>query len=82
MGDVPVGYAISMAIAAVFAWCGLRPRSTNGPRATPSFVLATMASELPVLMLLLVVPPTMLAAAEGDLDSLAGKAALVLAFVW
>ena len=79
MGDVPVGYAISMAIAAVFVWCGLRPRSTNGPRATPSFVLATVASELPVLMLLLVVPPTMLAAAEGDLDSLAGKAALALA---
>jgi acetyl esterase/lipase len=46
---------------------------------TPSFVLATVASELPVLMLVLVAGPTVLAAVEGDLDSRAGKAALVLA---
>ncbi len=79
MGDIPVGYAISMAFAAIFIWFGLRPRPTNGPRVTPSFVLATVASELPVLMLLLVAAPTVLAAAEGDLDSLVGRAALVLA---
>ena len=79
MADIPVGYAISMVFAAVFVRLGLRPRPTNGPRATPSFVLATVASELHVLMLLLVVAPTVLAAAEGDLDSLAGKAALALA---
>ena len=79
MGDIPVGYAISMAFAAIFVWFGLRPRPTNGPRVTPSFVLATVASELPVLMLLLVAAPTVLAAAEGDLDSLAGKATLALA---
>ena len=68
VGDIPVGYAISMVFAAVFVGLGLRPRPTNGPRVTPSFVLATVASELPVLMLLLVVAPTVLAAAEGDLD--------------
>ena len=79
MGDIPVGYVISMVFAAVFVWFGLRPRPTNGPHATPSFVFATVASELPVLMLLLVVAPTVLAAAEGDLDSMAGKAALALA---
>lgn len=79
MGDIPVGYAISMVFAAVFVWFGLRPRATNGPRVTPSFVLATVASELPIPMLFLVVAPTVLAAAEGDLGSLAGKAALALA---
>ena len=79
MGDIPLGYAISTVFAAVFVWFGLRPRPTNGPRVTPSFVLASAASELPVLMLLLVVAPTMLAASEGDLDSLAGKAAFALA---
>jgi acetyl esterase/lipase len=79
VGDIPLGYAISTVFAAVFVWFGLRPRPTNGPRVTLSFVLASAASELPVLMLLLVVAPTMLAASEGDLDSLAGKAAFALA---
>jgi acetyl esterase/lipase len=77
--EVPVGYAISTVFVAVFVWLGLRPRPTNGPRATPSFVLATAASELPIPMLVLAVAPTVLAAAEGDLDSLAGKVVLVLA---
>ena len=68
---VPVGYLIGSVFMAVWVLLGLRPRSTNGPRATPSFVLATVASELPVVMLLRVVAPTVLAGAEGDLDSVA-----------
>jgi acetyl esterase/lipase len=51
----------------------------HGPRATPSFVLATGSSELPVLMLVLVVGPTALAAVEGDLHSGAGTVVAALA---
>jgi acetyl esterase/lipase len=79
LGDLPVGYAISTVFAAVFVLLGLRPRPTRGPRVTPSFVLATVSSELHVLMLLLVGAPTVLAAAEGDLDSRFGAAILALA---
>ncbi len=81
MGDVPLGYVVSVVFAAVSVWWGLRPRPTNGPRLTPSFVLATVSSELPGLMLVLVLAPTALALAEGDLDSVVGKAALPLAAV-
>jgi len=79
LGDLPVGYAITTVFVAVFVWLGLRPRPTRGPRLSPSFVLATVSSELQVLMLLLVGAPTVLAAAEGDLDSPFGAAILALA---
>lgn len=81
MGNVPLGYAISTVFAAVFVLLGLRPRPTNGPRITPSFVLASVSSELHVLMVLLVVAPTALAALEGDLGSPVGLVALLLAMI-
>ncbi len=74
-----MGYAISVVFVAIFVGLGLRPRPTNGPRVTPSFVLATVSSELPIPMLVLIVGPTVLAASEGDLDSPMGKALLGVA---
>ena len=78
MRELPVGYVISTVVAAVFVACGLWPRDTHGPRATPTYVLGTVSSELYPLMVLLVLGPAVLAVAEGDLHSLVGAAALVL----
>src|SRR4051812_19468104 len=78
MDDIPVGYVIGTVVTAVFVWCGLRPRDTHGPRATPSYLLGTVSSELHGLMLLFVVAPAALAVAGGDLRGPVGTAVLVL----
>ena len=53
MPDIPIGYLVSVLIAATITYLALWPRPTNGPRVTPSLVLAMSGSEIPFLFLAL-----------------------------
>ena len=66
---MPIGYLLSTLLAAVATVLALSPRATRGPRATPVFVLETVANELPFLILYWLVFSTVLAVVQGDIDS-------------
>jgi acetyl esterase/lipase len=74
-----VGYLVSVLGPAIATALALRPRPTRGPRATPSFVVASAANELPFVIVYWLVAVTALAAADGDISSPVGWAALTIA---
>ncbi len=76
---MPFGYLVSVLGAAVVTALSLRPIATRGPRATPAFVIASAASELPFPVVYWLVAVTALAATEGDIDSPLGWVALAVA---
>jgi acetyl esterase/lipase len=78
---VPIGYLISVLVAATACALARWPRPTHGPRATPAFNIETAANELPFLVLAWLVASTALAAVQGDLDTPIGWVALGLAAV-
>ena len=77
--SVPVGYLVSVLVAAVATVLSLWPRPIRGPRLTPSFVVESVANELPFLVVYWLAANTALAATEGDIDSPLGWVALVVA---
>ncbi len=76
---MPWGDLVAVLVALVAVAAALRPPSTDGPRATPAFVLGTASSEVPMFFLLLLVLPTVLALVSGDLETPAGWVAAGLA---
>jgi len=78
---MPVGYLASVLVPAVATFLALAPRSTGGPRATPSFILGTVANELPFLVFSWLAATTLLAAAQGDLDTPVGLIGLGVALL-
>ncbi|MYQ36783.1 Acetyl esterase/lipase [Streptomyces sp. LamerLS-316] len=79
---MPVGYLITVAIVAIGTLCALAPLPWEHPLGRPSYIFGLAANELPFAaffwMLLL---PTALAFAEGDIDSPAAWAIVGLAAV-
>lgn len=67
MYDVPWGYlaVLLMMLAATVA--ALRPPPTRGPHATPTFVLGTASSEVPMMFLMVLVASTVPTVVSGDL---------------
>ena len=76
---MPVGYFFSVLVAAIAPALSLWPRPTRGPRASPSFIFASVANELPFLVVYWLVVDTALAATEGDINSPLGWLALAIA---
>lgn len=69
-----LGYLISVLVVAAMVASALWPRPTHGPHATPTFVLGTMASEIPFMLTwyLLLITWAALDNRELELESLAG----------
>lgn len=78
MPHAPIGYLIGSVVTAAITYLSLWPRPTNGPRATPTSVLAMAGSELPHIFLLLNATSTTLAITEGAPFSIVGGVALAL----
>ncbi len=81
---MPIGYLIPVLFTAVAVACAFWPRSTRGPRATPTFVLGTIANEIPFLLAWYLIFATWVAWDGGDLATpagltMAGLGALALA---
>ncbi|MDN5744137.1 MAG: alpha/beta hydrolase [Nocardioidaceae bacterium] len=79
--SVPVGYVVTVVLA---AWCTffavVAPRRP-GPVARMSWLFGFLINEMPFLGIYYLVASTGLAAAEGDLDSRAGKITAGLAVI-
>lgn len=78
MPHAPIGYLIGSVVTAAITYLSLWPRPTNGPRATPTSVLAMAGSELPHIFLLLNATSTTLAITEGAPFSIVEGVALAL----
>ena len=76
---MPIGYLISVLVAAAATALSLWPRPTRGPRASPSFIFESVANELPFLVVYWLVANTAVAATQGDIDSPLGWVALAIA---
>ena len=76
---MPIGYLISVLVAAAATALSLWPRPTRGPRASPSFIFESVANELPFLVAYWLVANTAVAATQGDIDSPLGWVALAIA---
>ncbi len=74
-----VGYLVSILVASAATALSLWPRPARSPRATPAFVVESVANELPFIVVYWVVADTALAAAQGDLGSVLGWIGLVIA---
>ena len=81
MHDVPWGHLFRVLVALVSVAVAVWPPSTDGPRATPAFVLGTASSEVPMFFLLLLVLPTVLAVGSSDLATPVGWVVAGLATV-
>ena len=77
--SVPVGYLVGVLVVTVATALSLWPRPTRGPRASPLFILESVANELPFIVVYWLVADTALAAAQGDIDSPLGWLALAIA---
>lgn len=77
---MPVGYLITVAIAAIGTWCALRPVPWEHPLGRPSYIFGLAANELPFAAFFwMLLVPTALAFSEGDIDSPAAWAIVGLA---
>jgi acetyl esterase/lipase len=76
---VPVGYLVSVLIAAGATAVSLWPRPARGARPTPAFVLESVANELPFIIVYWVVADTAIAATQGNLGSPLGWLGLAIA---
>jgi acetyl esterase/lipase len=81
MPAMPVGYLVSVLFCAAATALALWPRRTNGPRATPAYIIETAANEVPFAILYLLLAATLLTAAQGQLTTPLGLASLVLAAI-
>ncbi len=64
---MPFGYLFSVLVVVAIVASTLWPRPTDGPRATPGFVLGTIGNTAPFLLAWYLVLITWLAAISGDL---------------
>ena len=78
---MPVGFLVSVVIDATATALALWPRPTNGPRATPAFVIESVANEVPFAVFSWLVASTLLALAQHDVDSPLGWTAVALGCV-
>ncbi|MFT0848062.1 alpha/beta hydrolase [Actinomycetaceae bacterium L2_0104] len=78
---MPLGYVFSVLLIAATAACALWPRPTRGPHATPTFVLGTIASEIPFMLMWYLLLITWAAFDNGELASALGIVAAVVAAV-
>ncbi|MGI5418175.1 alpha/beta hydrolase [Actinomadura luteofluorescens] len=77
---MPVGYLIPVLLVAVGTLFALRPVPWSHPLGRPSYYFGLAANELPFAAFFwLLLLPTVLAFAEGDIDSAGGWATVVLA---
>jgi acetyl esterase/lipase len=77
--SVAVGYLVGVLVVTVATALSLWPRPTQGPRASPSFIVESAANELPFIVVYWLMADTALAAAQGDIDSPLGWVALAIA---
>lgn len=75
---MPFGYLITVLLVAAATAAALWPRPTNGPHATGSFVLGTLANEVPFTLAWYLIFATWLAWDAGDLDGPASWAAVAV----
>jgi acetyl esterase/lipase len=78
---MPIGFLISTLVPAGFTALALWPRPTKGPRATPAFVLETSFNELPFVIVYWLAASTLLAVAQGSIDSPIGWAGVAVALL-
>ncbi|MFJ8751026.1 alpha/beta hydrolase [Streptomyces sp. NPDC102441] len=79
---MPFGYLVTVAIAAIGTLCALAPVPWEHPLGRPSYFFGLAANELPFAAFLwLLLLPTALAFAEGDIDSAGAWAIVGLAAV-
>lgn len=76
---VPIGYIVTVALAALATVAAIAPVRRPRPLASLSFWLGLVVNELPVLTFLWLLSATLPALAEGDLGSPAGRSALAAA---
>lgn len=76
---MPFGYLFSTAVAAVAPMLALWPRPSRGPRATPAFVVESIANELPFPVVYWLAATTLLAVAQGDIGTPVGWFGLAIA---
>jgi acetyl esterase/lipase len=78
---VPIGYLIGTLVGAIATALALWPRPVNGPRAGPAFVFESNANELPFVILYWLGLSTLLAFAQGSVDTAVGWIALAVALL-
>ncbi|MCW5952670.1 MAG: alpha/beta hydrolase [Propionibacteriaceae bacterium] len=76
---MPIGYFITILLVAAATASALWPRPTNGPQATPSFALGTLANEIPFALTWYLLFSTWVAWDAGDLETPASWVAAGLA---
>ena len=76
---MPLGYVLTVTFIAVAVASALWPRPTHGPRATPTFVLGTAASEMPFLLTWYLLLITWAAFDNGELTPAGGVVAVAVA---
>ena len=77
--DLPLGYLVTLVTVGAAVASATWPRPTPGSRATPTFVLGTIASEAPFVLGWYLIAATVLALVSGDLATPAGRVILVVA---
>jgi acetyl esterase/lipase len=76
---MPFGYFVTVLLVAAATASALWPRPTNGPHATPSFALGTLANEIPFMLTWYLLFSTWVAWDAGDLEGPATWAAVGVA---
>ena len=69
---MPIGYLITVAVVALGMLLALRPVHRPAPLRTASWVLGSIVSESPFVAFYWVLAATLLALAEGDLETSVG----------
>jgi acetyl esterase/lipase len=78
---MPIGYLITVAVIALAMVLALRPVDRPGPLRTASWTLGSTVNESPFVAFYWVLAATLLALAQGDLDTPVGWVALGIACV-
>ena len=81
VSGVPIGYLITVAVIALAMLLALRPAGRPAPLRTASWTLGSTVNESPFLAFYWVLAATLLALAQGDLDTPLGWVALGIAGV-
>ncbi|MEU8436995.1 alpha/beta hydrolase [Streptomyces sp. NPDC029216] len=78
---MPVGYLTAVMIAAVATLLAIRPVTRPHPLGLVSFLLTVLLNEVPLAGVCFLLPATVLAFAQGDVDSPGGWAVFALALL-
>ena len=71
---MPVGYLLTVGVMVVGLLVAVRPLARSGPLATVGWILSAVPAESPFAALYWLLAATLLALAQGDLDTPAASA--------